>query len=564
MRALTLLLLLASACIDSDLPPIDLVGPELSSLSPETAESLPLDPSIRLIFSEALARLTIEPADGSQSGTVLLMTRYKLDGEGRPELDENGQPEDNLSSSMITDLNAGDDGLDAASYFALTVPCRVSLLEDESTVLLQPQQRLRANTDYMVVLSSMIRDAAGNRLGSPPSAEQERDGGLPHTLRVYRTAAGPPSVIGADLPGHTSKLPNGAVPTNRSRIRLEFDRPMDSVADGDVQLVLGDDLASVPLAAVLSGTILSVQLPSLGSDASHRNRCLEGDVAGSLCPNASYAIVIANMRDTDGNLMERNSLSFSSAAEADEQAPQLIGEVEVVAGETEILVNWQTDEASSSEVVVMGSSDVSTFGNACSSSPCDHQVTLSGLSIGDSLTFFVRSKDLALNSFESDDIVSATIDLPDVTITEVLAASGRDPDNSGEYIELYNFGQTPVDVSAWVLQRVGSSSSIELAGDTIIAPGAYLLVVGAGFIVGSFPGLSEGQVQRTTSSKLFSFGLSNSDLTVALVDAEDRSLSLTPRLVSSTGQSKTRERLDSDVFCNTDPSPATWTANSCP
>ena len=138
-----------------------------------------------------------------------------------------------------------------------------------------------------------------------------------------------------------------------------------------------------------------------------------------------------------------------------------------------------------------------------------------------------------------------------------------DPDNSGEYIELYNFGQESVDVSGWVLQRIGSTSSITVEADTSIAAGGFLLLVGSGFDVSNFAGLGESDVQRTVSSKLFSFGLSNSDLTVALVDADGRTLSATPRLVSSTGQSKNRERLDAEVFCNATPDPAQWTANNC-
>ena len=69
---------------------------------------------------------------------------------------------------------------------------------------------------------------------------------------------------------------------------------------------------------------------------------------------------------------------------------------------------------------------------------------------------------------------------------------------------------------------------------------------------------------RTDSSKLFSFGLSNSDLTMALIDDAARTLSQTPRLVSVTGESKNRERLDADTFCNAAPSPLSWSANSCP
>ncbi len=421
-----------AACIDTDLPPIDLVGPELASVSPVTSEPLPLDPSIRLTFNEPLARQTIEPPLGGQSGSVLLMTRYKLGDDGRPELDENGQPESNLSAAMITDLNAGDDGLDAASYFARCVPSRVTLLDDDTTALIQPMARLRANTEYMVVLSSVIRDAVGNRLGSPPTPEQEQGAGLPHVVRVYQSAAGPPSVVAADLPGFTSELPNGAVPTNRATMRLAFDRDMQSVSSGDVRLVLGDNLASVTLPATLNGKVLSLTLPTLGAESDHRNRCLEADTNGTLCPNSSYAVVVDNMRDTEGNVMEQNSLGFSTADGPDEQAPTLIGEAELVAGETEVLIRWQTNEASSSEVVVMGSPDRSIFGVACTGNPCEHEVRVPDLSIGQTINVFLRSKDLALNAFESPTIEATTVDLPDMAITEVLAASGRDPDQQGE------------------------------------------------------------------------------------------------------------------------------------
>jgi len=555
---------LLAACIDTDLPPIDLVGPELASVEPSTGTLLPLDPSIRIVFSEPLARQTIEPALGGQSGTVLLMTRYKLDDDGRPELDEAGQPESNLSQAMITDLNAGDDGLDAASYFARCVPSRVTLLDDERTVLLQPLETLRANTEYMVVLSSVIRDAAGNRLGSPPTPEQEQGEGLPHVITVYRSAAGPPSVIGADLPGFTTEFPNGDVPTNRRALRLEFDRTMQSVSAGDVRLVLGDNLASVDLDATLSGKVLSVTLPTLASAPSHRGRCLEANDSDHLCPTSDYAIVVQNMRDQEGNLMEQNRLAFRTSTGPDNQAPQLIGQPELVAGETEVLVRWQTDESSSTEVVVMGDSDQSFWGAACVGNPCQHEVRLTGLSIGQELTFFLRSKDLALNSFESEDLRVTTIDLPDVSITEVLAASGRDPDNSGEFVELHNFGEEPIDLGGWHVQRVGSTSRIDLPEGTRIAAGGYLLLVGNGFALASFPGLSEANLMRTDSSKLFSFGLSNSDLTMALIDDAARTLSQTPRLVSVTGESKNRERLDADTFCNAAPSPLSWSANSCP
>jgi len=313
----------------------------------------------------------------------------------------------------------------------------------------------------------------------------------------------------------------------------------------------------------LSGRSVRLSLPTLGDSQDHAARCLEAEDSWRLCPSSDYRIVVNNMRDVEGNLMETNELRFSTGGGADTEAPMLMGEVTVIAGETSVIVNWATDEPSTSEVVVVGTPDRTVVGSPCSGEPCAHSVVVDGLSIGQEITLFVRSTDLAHNSYEGEDQVVTTVDLPDVIISEVLAASGLDPDNSGEFIELHNYGQEAVDISGWVIRRVGSESSVTVNEGTSIAAGGFILVVGNGFVADSFPGVIEDHLMRTDSSKLFSFGLSNSDLTVAMVDAEGRAISETPRLVSNTGKSKNRERLDAETFCDADPSPGQWTANAC-
>jgi hypothetical protein len=561
VRALLIALAL-TACIDTELPPIDLVGPQLITLTPGTEEPLPLAPSIRLTFDEKLARVSIEPWDGSPSGTVLLMTRYDLDDDGVAELDDEGQPKANLTAAMISDLNAGEGGLTSSTYLARIVTCRVSLLEDDLTVLLQPQERLRPETDYLVVLSSQIRDAQGNRLGSPPTPEQERDGGLPHTLRVFRSSAGPPVLVSADLPGFNEVLPGGAVAPNRATITVTFNRAMGE-APGELQLILGDAVATVPLTAQRRGAEFLLSLPPLSEHTAHRSRCLEADDTWRLCPSQNYRLVLADLADSAGRVMLPTELSFSTAAAADTAAPQLIGVVEALAGETSVVLTWQTDEPSSSEVVVLGAPDRYVFGVPCSGDPCTHSVLVDGLTIGQTLHYFVRSRDGALNAFEGPQSEVATIDLPDIAITEFLASSGRDPDEAGEYIELHNYGQEEIDISAWVIAKAGSASSIEVAADTVLAPGGFLIVGGASFAVASFPGLSEAVVQRTGSAKLFSFGLSNSSFGATLSDADQRVLSVVPARSSTVGMGRHRERLDSDLFCSAAPTPASWSPADC-
>ncbi len=69
---------------------------------------------------------------------------------------------------------------------------------------------------------------------------------------------------------------------------------------------------------------------------------------------------------------------------------------------------------------------------------------------------------------------------PAVRINEVESNQGT----PGDWVELFNAGATPVDVSGWIFKDNDDTHSYAVAAGTTIAPGAYLVLEEAGFMFG--------------------------------------------------------------------------------
>ena len=96
------LVLLTAACIDTNYEPIDMTGPVIrDSGNPSSGSEINLQPSWSLGFSKPLYRPSVE----RPAYTVLLTTRYKLDANGDPGLDDFGQPEPLMSEAMLRRLS---------------------------------------------------------------------------------------------------------------------------------------------------------------------------------------------------------------------------------------------------------------------------------------------------------------------------------------------------------------------------------------------------------------------------------------------------------------------------
>jgi hypothetical protein len=101
---------------------------------------------------------------------------------------------------------------------------------------------------------------------------------------------------------------------------------------------------------------------------------------------------------------------------------------------------------------------------------------------------------------DGTDCVDVTCDaVPDVMISEImynpLSSEGSSPDyiNLVEYVEIYNYGATTVDISGWMLRDEDPSetwaSTGAIPGGTSIAPGeAVVLIPGPDTLGGASPG----------------------------------------------------------------------------
>jgi hypothetical protein len=547
MRRFAWLAIALTGCLDTQLPKLDLEGPRLVGTMPSAGSDLGLNPTVELTFEEPLYADSVHPR------TVLFMTRYKLDGAGEPERDELGQPEDNLSDSMATDLNAGI-GLDSDSYLARTVYSSVQVSEDGTRIVVVPQERLLPLTEYIVVLSEQLRDLEGNRLG----ASIAEGAPLPtHLIVPFSTEKGPPVLLSTNLPGEGG-MPAGAPPLNRASITLTFDRAMNPPPAGSVLLTTDEGRVEVVLTASGSGAQFVATLP--GVSGAHAALCPQASTGDRLCPNQAYELVLTGaITDSEGGGLERTTRGFRSGLAADAEAPVIGAEIDVVTGETDVTVGWTTDEISTTELVFDG--DLGTVvGTPCSGDPCAHELRVEGLALGQTYTLRVVSQDLALNRAESAPIEVTTVELPDVAITEVHPNPSQASEATAEFVELFNYGTEPIDLAGWTLRRTSTSSVLTVPEGIEVAPGAYVVLTDDAFDAANFPSINPAVVVRGDL-----FTLVNSGLSLTLSDEQARQVSSTPNLNASVnGESLTRNRLDAADFClDSTPSPGVWLPNTC-
>ncbi|WP_044985758.1 lamin tail domain-containing protein [Sorangium cellulosum] len=117
--------------------------------------------------------------------------------------------------------------------------------------------------------------------------------------------------------------------------------------------------------------------------------------------------------------------------------------------------------------------------------------------------------------------------MPHVIINEVLA-NPVGPEPGQEWVELYNDGDVPADLTGYVLADVGGETELPSIS---LAPGAYALVVNEGFVSDDEldpPAPPEALLLRVP--KLGNHGLSNSGEPLKLMDGGGAVLSRSPAM----------------------------------
>jgi len=102
-----------------------------------------------------------------------------------------------------------------------------------------------------------------------------------------------------------------------------------------------------------------------------------------------------------------------------------------------------------------------------------------------------------------------------VVITEFMANPNKVTDSAGEYIELFNVGNQPVDINGWTLKDLGSDSHTIAAGGSLMVPPRGYLLLGA-----SATKATNGNIAVAYAYKLFF--LSNKADEIQLLDTNGK------------------------------------------
>ena len=183
---------------------------------------------------------------------------------------------------------------------------------------------------------------------------------------------------------------------------------------------------------------------------------------------------------------------------------------------------------------------------------------LTGLELGQTYTVTAVSRDLALNTWSSDALEIVPVELPDVVITETHA-NALEEGGIGEFVEIYNYGETDLDLSGWALVRSGTETRADLPENTVVPARSVAVLVDETFNNAPYPSLSPSAI-----IEIGLFSLVNSNLYLDLIDlgSEPSTQRLSWIRTSMVGVWFGTEWIRTHSAM-VPPTPGEWQANSC-
>ena len=464
---------------------LDRVPPRVVSVTP-ALPTVPVTTSFDLVFSEEIEGDSIDDDPTSETVTIVLVPRALVTDAFLSDV--NNPP---LIESRQDDC----------------VPVDATIRGDRLEVT--PSLLLTARTAYTLLISSTVRDLAGNPIV---------DGlGLKAAFRYdFDTDAGAPAVAATDVG-------TGLVAPNRRRLTITFNQPVRNVGDATVQFS-----PAVPLEAVLLDESRTTATVFVAAPASGCARFV---------PNTAYTLSVTTgvVGDTD-QALQPFSTEFTTGAACDETAHQLIAPPEAIVGEVSATVRFGTNKPSTTLVrfgLVGG--DLDCLGAPCpllgasvrqataGSSPLtfEHAVDVTGLTVNQRYRVVVSSED-DVGGVATGAIEFLTEALPKLAVNEVMA----DPDvteNTAEFIELVNFGDVDLDLSGWRVNVTGNSQCTATIGaGVVVPPGGFLLVVGNSFLPEAYGLGGDVALARSSGANICGSGLLNAGVQVVVVEPAGR------------------------------------------
>ena len=498
-----LLFLVACACA----PPheVDRDPPRVAGLSPG-APVTGLTPSFEIEFSETLSADTVDGDAGSDRVSIVLV------------------PDDGETDALLADLVSAGHEANGLSRAHQDQAVPIEVVHEEATVRIRPRAPLLPQTRYLLVVASSVRDRAGNPLaGALLLSESFRfsfttDQGLP--VATLAMAAG--ALVSPDV----------------RRLRVRFSQRVQGVGPESMRFEGGP------------ASVESVLLDEGRAEADVLLRPLDdSQPCARLASSVEYQLALGEEIRTDSGVAVGPAvIPFTTSAGCDGLENAVLQPPSVMAGERHATIRFATAREGQGEVFfgILGA-PLDCLGGPCpvrgvvvteaaaDTSPPRFVHRVEVLSLAPLLTyeFVVRAEDnsggiaLARGTF-------ATAPLPRVALNEVMAnppqAAGAEP--RGEYVELVNWGEEPLDLSGWSIAVDGGESeggrSCALPSPLILQPGAYALIVGSDFD-GSVYGIDVATVvARMSTTQLCGSLLNRRAQPLGLTESSGRVVSEVP------------------------------------
>jgi hypothetical protein len=228
--------------------------------------------------------------------------------------------------------------------------------------------------------------------------------------------------------------------------------------------------------AVVADAALAVECPGAGVDM---GVCYRSALGERLMPSSTYLVTLGpGVVDGAGHTIAGGWVGqFITGAEAD-LTPPAITNLSVTPSGPCALISFQTDEVASATFDLSAESLKRTLTAGAGTRQFSAAVSLAAFGGGNDVQVVVRAADLAGNIAESAAVtVTVPVGLTSLAITEVLA-NPAGPEPTQEYVELRNLGPQAVDVGGLTIE---DSKGADILPASLLDPGAYALVVAAGF-----------------------------------------------------------------------------------
>lgn len=259
------------------------------------------------------------------------------------------------------------------------------------------------------------------------------------------------------------------VPLNLAAVLVRFPVAV-TLPDGAFSIAAGD------LRPALAAP-LPVDCPTTGSAPA--GACFRVELVDLLAPSATYVVSMGQgvVAASGASVAAGVVGQFVTAAEADLRAPAIAGMTVEPSGPC-VRVTLQTDEPSSVVVLLRGPGAERVVSAGAGTTQFAVSASIAAFAAGSDVEVVARAVDPAGNVAESAGVaVSVPVGLLPLAITEVLAnAAGPEP--AQEYVEIRNLGADPLELEGLSIE---DAKAADVLAPTVLAPGAYALIVPAGF-----------------------------------------------------------------------------------